>query len=241
MKGFRNAVAFLTTLPVKGDERSMDHGMLQWFPAVGLLIGLLWAGFDAVVGLLVPPVVRAVLDLVFLILITGGLHLDGLADAADGILAHRGRERALEIMRDSRLGTWGGIALFCVLLLDWSALSVIVTRDHAWKFFLLAPAYGRLAMLFGMQALPYGRPEGGMASNMFGHKNPAPYWAAGLVLLSFVLYPGPICIAVNVMALAAVPGVIRIYRTTMGCITGDMVGGLGEIAQTAVLLALTIT
>ncbi len=240
MTGFKNALAFLTTLPFKSDERSMDHGMQQWFPAVGLLIGLLWAGFDAVMGLLFPPPVRAVLDLLFLILITGGLHLDGLSDAADGILAHRGRERALEIMRDSRLGTWGAIALFAVLMLNWAALSCIVTREHAWRFFLLAPAYGRLAMLFGIRVLPYGRPQGGMASTMFGHENRALYWVAAMLLLSLILYPWSLFLGVNVLAAAAILGLIRLYRTTMGCITGDMIGALGEITQTAVLLALTI-
>lgn len=240
MKGFKNAVAFLTTLPVKGDERSMDHDMLQWFPAVGLLIGLLWAGFDALAGLIFPSAVRATLDLLFIILITGGLHLDGLSDAADGILSHRGRERALEIMRDSRLGTWGALALFSILLLNWSALSVIVTRDHAWLLFILAPAYGRLAMLFGIKSLPYGRPQGGMATGMFGHKNLTPYWSAAIILASIILYPGTTIISVNLLFAGTVVGVIHIYRTTMGCITGDMIGALGEISQTAALLALTI-
>ena len=240
MRGFKNAVAFLTTLPIRSEERSMDHDMLQWFPAVGLLIGLLWAGFDALMGLVFPPPVRAVLDLLFLIVITGGLHLDGLSDAADGILAHRGRERALEIMRDSRLGTWGALALFSILLLNGAALSTIVTKEHTWRFFLLAPAYGRLAMLFGIKSLPYGRPQGGMASGMFGHTNPALYWSVAILLGSLILYPGSVSLAVNLLAATAILAMIRLYRTTMECITGDMIGAMGEITQTAVLLGLTI-
>ncbi|PIE73736.1 MAG: adenosylcobinamide-GDP ribazoletransferase [Deltaproteobacteria bacterium] len=239
MRGLKNAMAFLTTLPITG-AGSVNHAMLPWFPVVGLFIGLFWAGCDALFALFFPLPVRAVLDLLVLILITGGLHLDGLADAADGIMAHRGRERALEIMRDSRLGTWGAIALFSILMLNLAALSTLVTQDHAWRFFLLAPAYGRLAMLFGLRALPYGRPEGGMASHLFGHTNVTPYWTVALALISLAVYPASLAIVSNLLAAAAMFGIIRIYRTTLGCITGDMIGALGEITQMAFFIALTL-
>ena len=240
MNGFRQALAFLTTLPVKNAQGTMDHTMLPWIPAVGLVIGALLAGFDAAASLAFPPLVRAALDLVFLIVITGGIHLDGLSDAADGILAHRGRERALEIMRDSRLGTWGAIALFSVLMLDWSALTALANNEHTWRSLFLVPVYSRTAMLLGVKALPYGRPQGGMASNMFGDNNPAFLWCAALIPASALLFPAASFVTVNLVFAATAWGLIRIYRTTLGCITGDMIGGLGEITQMTVLLALTV-
>jgi cobalamin synthase len=75
---------------------------------------------------------------------------------------------------------------------------------------------------------------------MFGHKNLTPYWTAAIILASIILYPGTTIISVNLLFAGTVVGVIHIYRTTMGCITGDMIGALGEISQTAALLALTI-
>ena len=89
--------------------------MLAWMPVVGLLIGGLWAAFDYAAGLIFPMSVRGLLDVLFLVILTGGLHLDGLADTADGLLSHRDPARSLEIMKDSRVGTWGAIALFFVL------------------------------------------------------------------------------------------------------------------------------
>jgi adenosylcobinamide-GDP ribazoletransferase len=240
MNGFFQALAFLTILPVRGTREPMDHTMLAWIPAVGMVIGLLLAGFDASISLVLPPLVRAVLDIVFLIVITGGIHLDGLADAADGILAHRGREQGLEIMRDSRLGTWGAIALFAVLMLDWSALATLTDSQGTWRFLLLAPIYSRTAMLLGIRSLPYGRPEGGMALSLFGTTNPALVWCAGLTCASAVLLPAAAFVSVNLAFVLAVWGTIRLYRKTMGCITGDMIGALNEIAQAAVLLALVV-
>ncbi len=240
MKGFNNALAFLTILPIKGGTWSKDTNMLQWFPLAGLIIGLLWMGFDALAGLFFPGQVRAVLDMLFLVLITGGLHLDGLADAADGIMAHRGKVRALEIMRDSRLGAWGAIALIAILLINTAAISALLTQEHSWRGLLLAPAYGRLAMLFGIKALPYGRPEGGMASSLFEQNTQAPCWAATLALLSLILYPLPIALAMNLLVAITIWGLIHLYRTNVGCITGDMIGAMGEITQTAVLLALSM-
>jgi adenosylcobinamide-GDP ribazoletransferase len=240
MNGFRQTLAFLTILPVRGTHQPMDHTMLAWIPVVGLVIGLLLAGFDALLSLAFPPLVCGALDLVFLIIITGGIHLDGLADAADGILAHRGRERGLEIMRDSRLGTWGAIALFAVLILDWSALATLTTRDQTWRFLLLAPIYSRTAMLLGVRSLPYGRPQGGMASNLFGTANPAYAWCAVLICAGAILLPAVTFVTVNLAFAVAVWGMIRLYKSTMGCITGDMIGALNEIVQAAVLLALIV-
>jgi adenosylcobinamide-GDP ribazoletransferase len=240
MNAFFQTLAFLTILPVRGTREPMDHTMLAWIPAAGLVIGLLVAGFDALLSLVFPPLVCGTLDLLFLIIITGGIHLDGLADAADGILAHRGRERGLEIMRDSRLGTWGAIALIAVLILDWSALATLTGSQGTWRFLLLAPIYSRTAMLLGVRSLPYGRPQGGMASNLFGTANPAYAWCAGLICAGAILLPAVTFVTVNLAFAVAVWGMIRLYKSTMGCITGDMIGALNEIVQAAVLLALIV-
>ncbi|HQJ31558.1 MAG TPA: adenosylcobinamide-GDP ribazoletransferase, partial [Syntrophales bacterium] len=117
MKALLAAFQFLTTIPLPGGKGTGEGdiaGSLPFFPVVGLLIGMAAAAGDFVFSLLFPPGVAAVLTVLLLVLITGGLHLDGLADTADGIFSVRNRERMLEIMRDSRIGTMGVLAVVFV-------------------------------------------------------------------------------------------------------------------------------
>ncbi|MGE5613890.1 MAG: adenosylcobinamide-GDP ribazoletransferase, partial [Bacillota bacterium] len=108
MRRFILMLQFLTTLPVKINVKAgrEDFGKgLVLAPLVGLVVGALTAGFNYLFGILFPPLVTAVLTVAVYILLTGGLHLDGLGDTADGIFSNRPAERVLEIMKDSRVGT----------------------------------------------------------------------------------------------------------------------------------------
>jgi adenosylcobinamide-GDP ribazoletransferase len=233
------ALGYLTVLPLPGEPAPMDVRALPWLPAAGLVVGLLWAGFDLLVGRLFPLPVRAGLDLAILVAITGGLHLDGLADTADGLFAHRGRHRALEIMRDARMGVWGGIALVFVLLLDWAALMALLEAGSVWAL-VLVPGWARLAMLFAMKELPYCR-ESGAATGLFGHRARSRLWALLLAAAS-VLLLGLWHGLATAGAFALVTTAILIaYRRALGCLTGDMLGALGEVVQTALLIVLTLS
>src|SRR5208283_4809952 len=120
MRRFLAAMRFLTVIPFPGnwgaDESSLA-GSTVFFPVVGLLIGLGAAAVAACAARWLPAGPAAGLVIVALLAVSGGLHMDGLSDSADGLLSARPRERALEIMRDSHVGAMGVIAIVCVLLL----------------------------------------------------------------------------------------------------------------------------
>jgi adenosylcobinamide-GDP ribazoletransferase len=142
---------FLTTLPVKVNVQAgrEDFGKgLAMAPLVGLVIGALMAGFNYLIAMLFPPLVAAVLTMAVYILLTGGLHMDGLGDTADGIFSNRPAERILEIMKDSRVGTNAVIALVLIILADISLIASF-EKSEITVVLLLMPVAGRIGSLVG--------------------------------------------------------------------------------------------
>jgi adenosylcobinamide-GDP ribazoletransferase len=235
----RGTLAFLTVLPAARGRGWQGAAMLPWFPVAGLMMGGAWAAFDRLVaGALFADPLRAGLDVLFLVVLTGGLHLDGLADSADGLLSHRGPERALEIMKDSRTGTWGVAALILVLGLKTLALWQVLAIHGSFALVLI-PAYGRTAMLAGFEALPYGRRQEGIAYEIFQSRDWRRYLpgVGFLVLVSLGLGAGG-WLAVNFGCIAATGLMLWWYRRSLGCITGDMLGALGEVTEVVLLIVL---
>ncbi|MGQ9653797.1 MAG: adenosylcobinamide-GDP ribazoletransferase [Thermodesulfobacteriota bacterium] len=238
MRGLRAALGFMTILPVGDGDRWRAGFTVAWLPVVGLILGGLWAAFDAVAGVLFPLPLRAGLDVLFMVVVTGGLHLDGLADTADGILSHRGPEEALRIMKDSRIGTWGVLAVVAVLGLKFQALSEGPLGQRALTL-ALVPAYGRLAMALGVELLPYGRGTEGMAHGLFSGKG----WRQCTIPVLLVggsstLLGWRDALLVNAFFVLATACVLCFYHRRMRCITGDMLGALGEVTECALLVAL---
>ena len=123
---FRAALGFFTRLPVGSAPLPPTfQGVIVWLPAIGLIVGLLAALAVALATLLLPAQLGGVIGCLVWVFITGGLHLDGVADCGDGLLVEAPPERRLEIMKDSRLGTFGGAALFFVLALKATALCTL--------------------------------------------------------------------------------------------------------------------
>ena len=120
MRPLLAAIQFLTVIPFPksftGGEKELARCM-PFFPVVGLLIGIIIAAFDHVMGLIFPPLPANVMTVIAMTVISGGLHMDGLADTADGFFSARPRERVLEIMRDSRTGVMGVLAVVFVIVL----------------------------------------------------------------------------------------------------------------------------
>ncbi len=144
MNGLLEALRFLTVLPIPGQPASDERGItaaIPWFPAAGLLIGLLLLPVGWLAGWLWGELVRAVLLVVAWGSITGGLHLDGLSDTFDAVMSWRAPERKLEIMKDSRVGAMGVLALVAVLLLKVAWL--VAAGDAWWLALLLALVWGR--------------------------------------------------------------------------------------------------
>ena len=167
---FRSAVLFITTLPAGKNIAYSPMGMIKFFPFVGLILGAGLILFDALVSWLWPPGVAAVLDVIFLVVVTGAFHLDGLGDTADGLFSHRSRSRALEIMKDSRTGMMGLVAVFCTLAVKAAGIYSIKTGENLFQIltlFLIIPAYSRTAMIFGIKFLNYGRAKVGTGLDLF--------------------------------------------------------------------------
>ena len=189
------------------------------------------------------PLPAAVLLTGILLAFSGGLHLDGLADTADGLFSARIRERMLEIMRDSATGPMGVIALALVLLLKITCLAALSDRLIPAVF--LMPLAGRTAILLLMALQPYARPEGGLGS-LF-----APYFnspaarktaCAGLVVFAWIAWT-----AAGLHGLLAVSAVLLLTALSaalchrkIGGVTGDTLGAVCELAEAAVALAFTV-
>lgn len=164
MRRILAAWVFYTRVPLPFVHvRAEDfQGIARWVPLVGLVIGLVLTLLDQGLRSVFPDLVRAVGVLWLWISITGGLHLDGVADTADGesVDAHdlEGRHRRLAVMSDSRVGALGVVALVILIVIKLAALTAL-TPDQ-WPYLLLAPAWGRWGQLLAIRLYPYLKQEG---------------------------------------------------------------------------------
>lgn len=235
MKALITSLQFITVLPL-GKPRPFDpRGIVANFPLAGLAIGLLLSLFDRAASSVWPTTVVAAMDVILLAAITGALHLDGLADTADGLYGKRERAAVLAIMKDSRVGAMGLVAVACVLLAKTAALGHI---DHGrFLALLIVPAYARAAMIFGMRFLPYARGKAGTGSAFFETPPAAVdfrYLALPVFLSLFLGWRG---VLLNLAFAAVTAALIALYRKKLGGITGDMLGAMAEIMEAALLLA----
>ncbi|KXK71500.1 cobalamin synthase [Pseudomonas monteilii] len=232
------ALQFLSSLPVSlpGMPAPREVGRsLLCYPLVGLLFGLLlWLASYLLQG--TPAPLHAALLLTLWVLLSGALHLDGLADSADAWLGGFGdRERTLLIMKDPRSGPIAVVTLVLVLLLKFCALWVLVEQGIDAQL-LLAPLIGRAAMLGLFLSTPYVR-QGGLGQALAEH---LPRHAAGWVLLGCVLF----CLVLGgwivVLALAVFAWLRQLMCRRLGGTTGDTAGAMLELLELAVVLGLAL-
>lgn len=235
MKNLMAAIRFITILPAGSSAHFDAVGMVAWFPAVGLLVGGALAVFDHLVARIWSLPAVAVLDVIFLAVLTGAFHIDGLADTADGLFSHRSRERMLEIMKDSRIGTMGVVAVASVLALKWVGISELSASRSAWL--VLVPAYSRSAMLIAMSRMEYGRPDGGTGLPFFARKLGWRDfgWVFATILLSFALGSHNFLL-INLGFGILTAALIAYYRRRIGCVTGDMLGAMAEVNEALLFL-----
>ncbi len=240
MDDLRSAIMFITVIPAGTVKQYSPKTMIRWFPIVGLFIGFGLLVWDSAISMFWPPGVAAVLDVVFLAAITGALHLDGLGDAADGLFSHRPRERALEIMKDSRTGMMGIVVIVLTLAIKVSGIYAMKISGSAIEtliLFLIIPSFSRSSMLVGIRVLPYGRGEEGIGHGFF-EEGLAPKEFYGLifpVILSVVLgLKGVLLLAVLTGSIFLILG---FYKRKLGCITGDMLGAMTELTEALLFLA----
>jgi adenosylcobinamide-GDP ribazoletransferase len=236
--GVRGAVSFLTTVPVGQRSavaaRDIGRGVV-YFPLVGAAVGAATALTAWAASLIAPIAIAALAAVAVSALLTGALHLDGLADTADSY-GVRERARALEVMREHSVGSFGIVALILDVGTRVVAVAALVSRPHGWLYLVAAGALSRAAAV-GLGAwLPRARREEGFAALLEGVEG----WQAGAALLAATT------IAVLCIGWAGIPAALMVgaaaalwgwhCRRRLGGMTGDTLGAASEGSELLVLV-----
>ncbi len=240
MASFLTALAFLTRIPVRRATCSPEAigRSAAVFPVVGALVGtvevlVLWMCRRAM-----PPTLTATVIVLTGIVLTGALHLDGLADMADGFGGGRTRDDVLRIMRDHQIGTYGAIALITTLLLQINAIASLIERDAAARFLVMAPAASRWAMVLLGRRLPYARTDAGLGRALTDHVRDRQVWeSTALVLAITAMLARGSGIVSLALTLAVTVGVGFVCWRRIGGITGDTLGANAVLCETMILVA----
>lgn len=229
----REALAFLTPL---GGARTPTPSALPWFPVVGALVGAGvgagWWAAGEVWSPLIAAGIAVVLDLAF----TGMLHVDGVADSADGLLPHLPRERRLDAMAEPAVGAFGVSALVGVLVLRFSAFASITPEPlivaGLW-------AAGRGLMAVTVSTVPYARP-GGLATAFTGSRSTLVVTSLTVVLAATLVLAGSGASGAPALLGGLVAGVavVALARHRLGGFTGDVLGAAGVVVETVGLLVI---
>lgn len=227
---------FLTAIPLSRLHHAPTAAELAasmaWYPAVGLLIGCSLALADVVLARLFEAPVGNVLLVVLLVLLTRGLHQDGLADTLDGLAGGRTPAERLSIMRDPRIGAIGATGLFLSLLLRYAGL-LALPQTLRLPVLLSMPVLGRWAMVTLAWLLPYARVEGGLAAPFMQHLSwPHVAMSTGFMLVTLVVGFGIWqAVAIWLVGLTIVLVGRSVFRCCFGGLTGDTLGATNECVE----------
>ncbi|MCX7747640.1 MAG: adenosylcobinamide-GDP ribazoletransferase [Clostridia bacterium] len=238
IKRFLFMIQFLTTIPINVNlnvkEEDCGKGLI-FAPCVGLILGALLVVVQYFASFVFPPYITAALIIIVYILLTGALHIDGLGDTFDGLFSNRPRERILEIMKDSRVGTNAVVAIICIILLD-----ILLVLDIEPVFLLFMPVAGRLGILTSAGSSSYAR-SGGLGKSFID------CCTLKDVLLGLIIYS---VLFISVMGLRggiliAATFVVSFLLTRslsrkIGGTTGDILGAICELSQLFYLMAVYI-
>lgn len=236
---FLAAAGFLTRLPLPADDGWEADRMARasrYFPAVGALVGLAGGAVWWLAGAFLPGVLAAGLGLAAMIALTGALHEDGLADCADGLGGGRSREDALEIMRDSRTGSYGVLALILSLGLRWAALASLAPAAGVLAL-VLAGGIGRAMMVPATALAAYARPEGVGSLVARGARGEEIGVALGTALVLAVL-GGWAGLLALVLAAVVAGALLAWMARRIGGYTGDGLGAIAQAGEVTVMLVL---
>lgn len=235
---FLLALSFLSSIPVSLGRIMSNEEMgwsTRWFPAVGAVIGGIVASVFVLVGRFVPSPVAGAIALTVWMVLTRGLHLDGLADTFDGLGGGFTRDRALEIMRDSRIGTFGALAIGAVLILKFSALSSFGFQGYSW--IVVAPVLARWGMVLAIFFFPPARKDGAGRVFISYCRLPELSIASCFALVVSTTFLGWVGIVIfGLSGLVSYVLGVRISSHLKG-LTGDSYGCICEITEVFVLLA----
>ncbi|MBV4484314.1 adenosylcobinamide-GDP ribazoletransferase [Pseudomonas sp. SWRI153] len=236
------ALQFLSSLPIRlpgmPEPEQLGRSLL-FYPLVGLLFGLiLWALNILLAG--APLLLHAALLLSVWVLLSGALHLDGLADSADAWLGGFGdRERTLTIMKDPRSGPIAVVTLVLVLLLKFAALLALIEQGQGLVL-IIVPLLGRAALLGLFLTTPYVR-AGGLGQALADHlPRKAGWWVLAASALACWLIAGSNAVIATAISLAVFVWLRRVIMRRLGGSTGDTAGALLELLEMGVLVGLAL-
>lgn len=241
---FLVALSFLTVFPGVGkrpiSQRQISNSR-AFYPLVGLLLGLALVGLERGFRELFPVYLTAALLLVFLVIVTRGLHLDGFMDICDGLFGGYTPERRLEIMKDSHAGAFAVAGAVSLLILKYAALLSLLAIEHKGResALLLFPVVSRWSMALLIRAFPYVRQQGLGAPFQQGHVKIATAFAAFTALVIAILAGSSVGVAILLggSLLAWLVG-WKMSRMLGGGLVGDCYGATNEIIEVASLIAL---
>lgn len=237
----RIAMGLLTRIPV-GNSALPDGDAARsvWaFPLVGALLGLLSSGV-AMLALTtgIGSDIAAALTLGFLVVVTGAMHEDGLADTADGLWGGWTRERRLEIMKDSAIGAYGVIAIVLSLIVRWKAISVLIAAGVILPALILTAMAARAPMGVAMAYMPHAR-RGGLSANVGTSPRPAAWLGVAIAVVAALTFGG--VFGLLAIACAAILAFVfaRVAIGKIGGQTGDILGAMQQISEVTILIALS--
>jgi adenosylcobinamide-GDP ribazoletransferase len=243
MKKIILAITFLTRLPLPAPKKVAPEDIGEstpFFPLVGLILGGILVGINYFCSYFWNPLITNVVIVISMIAFTGGLHLDGLMDTCDGIFSNKDRDRTLEIMRDSRVGSMGVLAGISLLLLKIVFLNGI-NQDMKIPVLLTFPVFARWSMVFAISSYPYARSTSGLGA-LF-----VEYAKHYYVLIATIMV---LIITIPLLLWKAFPVLIVVSFTTwmmsqrlskrLGGLTGDTYGAICETMETLSLAILSM-
>ncbi|MGL4307660.1 MAG: adenosylcobinamide-GDP ribazoletransferase [Cetobacterium sp.] len=242
MKGLVLLFKFMTRLPFpwepKFDSEALGKSM-KWFPIVGMIIGLINYGIYTLLFPIIPsPLLMAIILVTVDVIMTGGLHLDGLADTFDGIFSYRSKQKMLEIMKDSRLGTNGALVLILYFIFKIALLvesSYMLGIDQG-VIMAMIPVYSRLNSVVNCTFAPYGRATG--MGKTFVENTHGKDLVLSIVVSALYLYGVSYIFQMGLMPIIIIPIVIilgiyfaKLMTRKIGGVTGDTLGAVVELTS----------
>ena len=235
MRPLITALRTLTCFPVPGADTASLATALPFFPAVGVLIGLLVAWSLYLVSLSGWSLGAGIIGMIVAVRITRGLHVDGLADVSDALGAGRTRERRLEIMKDPHTGAFGVMAIVADLGLKAAALAQLASL-HQWALVVIPFIVSRTIQVLLAVSLPYARPEGGTAGAFVEQARPLHF---ALALACAAAFCGAVAGMTGLILLLqglVATVLLRLWmKHNFGGVTGDLLGTSNEVVETGLL------
>lgn len=246
-KEFLAALQFLSIISLPGARQLFDKGIIEsrliigsaYFPIVGILLAVALGLLTLITTPFLPALVVAALLIIAYIALTGGLHLDGLMDSCDGLFGGKTSEERLEIMRDSRVGSFGVLGGACILLLKFVCLASL-TQRQLWLAFLIVMPTARWCMVMALYFFPNAR-ETGLGSAFRQAVTREHMLIAGVISLAVAILVGriPGLIVWLVISLVAF-GLGKWITRLLGGLTGDSYGAIAETTESLAFLVLIL-